>query len=274
MILLKNSATDKLQLVTGAAQNIDVHASFVDHADSGTNPAVSPADRQNTAISTATTTDIVATPAAGKNRNIKTITARNKGTAACDVTVIYDQNGTDFELHKTSLQPGDTLQYIEGIGFFTITAATKLDAKLRVASDVTNNTTSFADITGLTQAVKSGKHYNFDALLFILSAATTTGVQIGVNGPAMTAARFTAIETVTGSATAAALSVPVGDITALDTAIVVQTTGPANVVAAHVYGWINPSADGTFALRVKSEVGTSTVTVKAGSSCRIWESDN
>lgn len=270
------ASTDKIQVVTSAAVATDSLFEYVD-ASTADPPVVkgSTSGRTAAAISTATTTDAVPSPAASTLRRVISATIRNKSTTTNqDVTVQALISAVAYELVKVTLRPGETLQYEPGLGWYVLSAATRLDARLRVVSDVTNNTTSFADITGLTQAIKSGKHYGFEAMLFILSAATTTGVQLGVNGPTMTGSRFSAIETVTGSATAAALSVPVGDITALDTAIVVQTTGPANVVQAVVTGWVNPSADGTFAMRVKSEVASSTVTVKAGSWLRIFELDN
>jgi hypothetical protein len=63
-MLLLTATTDKLQLVTGSAATVDVHASYVDASQA--NPPVVQGDtmgRQNTAITTAATTDIVAAPA-------------------------------------------------------------------------------------------------------------------------------------------------------------------------------------------------------------------
>lgn len=123
MIYLPNT-TDKLQLVTSAAATVDVQANYVDAAASTL--AASGAGRQNTAISSAATTDVLAAPAASTTRTAKQITVRNKDASlSCDVTVLYNANGTTFELHKVTLQPGWMLMYIEGIGFFTntITAA-------------------------------------------------------------------------------------------------------------------------------------------------------
>lgn len=278
MLLLTNPGTaDKLQLVTSAAATVDVHASYVDVSNA--NPPVVQGDtmgRTNTAITTAATTDIVAGPGSGDIRNVKTLHIRNKSTtAATDVTVQHViSGGTTAELHKTTLGTGDMLEYIEGVGFFKITATAKLNTRLRVATDVTNNTTSAADVTGLTCPILAGKHYNFEAMLIVTSAATTTGIQLSVNGPAATSFRGSGIVTVTGSATSATMSTPTTDVTTVDAVIAVQTTGPTGTVPAIIFGWYNPSADGTFAVRVRSEVASSTVTVKAGSSCRIWESDN
>lgn len=276
-MLLLTATTDKIQVITGQAVTVDVHASYVDASNA--NPPVVQGDtmgRQNTAISTATTTDIVAAPGSNDVRNVKTIHIRNKSaSSSVDVTVQFNQNATLFELFKATLKTGEHLEYVEGIGFFVVANTAKLDVKVRVSgSDVSNSTTSFSDITGLTYAVDSGKFYGFEAHIFALSAATTTGIQFAVNGPAMTALRVSALSTVTGSATAAALSAPVADITALDTNIVTQTTGPANVTPHIVMGYLNPSAAGTFALRVRSEVAASAVTVKVGSWMHLFELDN
>lgn len=118
-MLILAATTDKLQLLTSAAVTVDVHASWAD-LNAGT---VTPG-KTNTAITTATTTDIVAAPASSTQRNIQTLVIRNKDAAsAVDVTVIFDQNGTDFELHKVTLNAGQCLEYLEGVGFFTLSAA-------------------------------------------------------------------------------------------------------------------------------------------------------
>lgn len=121
MIVL-TATTDKLQLVTGAAASLDVSAFFVDRDQS--TGAVGAADRQLTAITTATTTDIVAAPASGKTRNVKQLHVRNKhATASCDVTVLFDANATDYEIYKVTLRAGDALEYIEGVGFYLLAAS-------------------------------------------------------------------------------------------------------------------------------------------------------
>lgn len=118
MILL-TTTTDKLDLVTGTAADLDVHASWMDYASGAVTPS-----RTNTAITTATTTDIVAAPGSSTQRNVKKLNVRNKDSVdATDVTVRFNQNGTAFELHKVRLAPGDVLQYIDGVGWFVIEAA-------------------------------------------------------------------------------------------------------------------------------------------------------
>lgn len=270
------ATTDKLQLITSGAGSIDVHASFVD-LPSGSNPTPVPS-RQNTgAINTATTTDIVAAPAASTVRNVKTLHICNiHATLAQDVTVQYNQNGTLIRCHKETLQAGEALEYIEGLGFFVISLQTrKLDTKLRVASDVTNATTSFADITGLTCPVENGKNYCFETHLYHISNATTTGAQFGIGGVTMNSMRISAIDVILGSLTAATMGSNTTDVTAVNTAAMAETTGAATVVMAIMSGWFQPSQTGTFAIRCASEVAVASgLIVKAGSWARVWEADN
>jgi hypothetical protein len=265
---------DKLQLVTGTATSVDVIVSFVE-ASTADPPVVkgSTMATQKTAISTATTTDICAVAAASSVRNVKTIHIRNKGATATDVTVVLDDNGTDYELWKANLDAGEHLEYIEGVGFFE-PAASKAFYNRRVASsDFTTTSTTFVDVTGLTVPVVAGRHYNLEAHLFGFTSATTVGFHMGVGGVAMTGMRIQALQVVTGSVTAAAMSANVADVTAVDTVAVGQTTGPATNPVLHILsGWINPSASGTFAVRVKNEVA-GTLTVKVGSWAQVWEVD-
>lgn len=151
MILLA-ATTDKLQLITSAAVTVDVCCSYVDYSSSF---AVTGMNKSNTAISTATTTDIVPAPSGTNIRNVKQMTARNKGSAAVDVTVQYNQNATLFEMHKQTLNPGEMLEFVEGVGFFVVTAITssrlitavEQDTALRVFRS-TLLTHSFATVGG------------------------------------------------------------------------------------------------------------------------------
>jgi hypothetical protein len=122
MLFLANT-TDKLQLTTGTAADVDVHVDWID-ATTADPPVPNDVNRTNTAITTATTTDILAAPAASTVRKVKHLQIFNKDTAdSTDVTVVYDQNGTDFSLYKANLAPGEALEYNENIGFFKLAAS-------------------------------------------------------------------------------------------------------------------------------------------------------
>lgn len=113
-MLLCIGATDKIQVVTGQAVTVDAHASAMDVDASG----VVTTYRKNTAITTATTTDITAVPSSGSTRNVKTINIRNKhASSSVDVTVQHTDGTTTVELHKTNLAAGEALIYVEGVGF-------------------------------------------------------------------------------------------------------------------------------------------------------------
>lgn len=263
---------DKIQLVTSAAATLDCILTYID-CSTASPPVVDPPDTQKTAITTATTTDICAVAPSSRKRNVKLMMVRNKhATLPTDVTVCLLDNATLYELFKCTLNPGDTLEYVEGVGFFVITAITLLDKKLFVTADVTNATTSFADITGLTCPVEAGKKYAFETHLFHQTNATTTGAQFGINGPSMTNMIISAIQQITSSVTAATYGSSAA-VTAVDTAAVVETTGPGAVnMYAIMSGGFEPSAAGTFAIRSKSEVAVAGgLIIKRGSWCRIWE---
>jgi hypothetical protein len=117
-VLLLASTSDKLRLTTSAAVNLDVHASFADYNGSSVTPG-----RLNTPISSATTSDVVASPGSGVYRTVKTLTARNRSsTTACDVTVIHTDGTNAMELYKATIGPGGHLHYTEETGFFVQSA--------------------------------------------------------------------------------------------------------------------------------------------------------
>lgn len=106
------ATTDKLQVITSGTANIDVHASGVDYVQS---PESATPWKQNTGISTAATTDVVAAPGASTFRNVKFIQIRNRhASASNDVTVQFNQNTTLFELLKATLLAGEELVFHEG----------------------------------------------------------------------------------------------------------------------------------------------------------------
>jgi hypothetical protein len=114
-VLLLTSTADLLQVVTSAAVTVDVHASWMDYNGTVVTPG-----RTNTAISTAATTTVVASPAASVQRNVKTLTLRNRGGSSVDVTVRHTDGTTVAELWKATLAAGQQLVYIEGVGILVL----------------------------------------------------------------------------------------------------------------------------------------------------------
>ena len=113
-MLILASTSDKIQLVTSVAGDIDVHASWVDKDGETT---FTPG-RTNTIITTAATTDIVAAPTGTIKRNVQTLSVRNvHATLSNTVTVIHTDGTNAVELESTTLAPGQRLTYDDAHGF-------------------------------------------------------------------------------------------------------------------------------------------------------------
>ena len=116
-MLLLTSTSDKIELVTsGSSISIDVHASFLDYTGSAIIPS-----RQNTHISSATTSTIISSPSGSSTqRNVKEFHIRNKGVEVVTITVRHTDGTTTVELRSEDLDPNDELQYTEGLGFLRL----------------------------------------------------------------------------------------------------------------------------------------------------------
>jgi len=263
--------TDKFQLVTSAAATIDVYATFVDWLAG----AVEPKSPQTTAITTATTTDIVAAPAASTCREVKYLHIRNKGASvASDVTFVIDRSGVDSEIHKVALLAGEELEWTEATGWFTFAPAPKLNMLKYVTADYTNATTSFTDITGLTFPVIAGRAYTLLAKLIAITNATTTGARFAIGGVAMTSMELGGRSPLLHSPTAAS-TFTAGRATAVDTAYSAQTTGEATNQPHEFFAGFIPSASGTLAVRGQSEVAVASgLIVRKHSWAWLRETDN
>lgn len=175
-MLLLVSTSDKLRLTTDQAVAVDVHASFVDYASGTITPS-----RTNTAISTATTTDVVAAPASSTQRNVKTVHVRNKdSTTSVTVTAIHTDGTTAVELVKIGLSPGEALEYIEGVGWFKVPLAstdpgtTYTTSDQSVAASVTNYVTGSDIHIPSGRALRVGTIYEWHISHTKTAAATAT----------------------------------------------------------------------------------------------------
>ena len=135
MSIILAAITDELELVTSAASSIDVNVTYVDISNA-TGMTSDVAKKKDTAIGTAATTAILASSASGAPRNVRQITIRNRDALLSnDVTLRLSQNAAISELHKQTLAPGETLVYIEGVGFTTPNL--HLSDDLAIAEDTT-----------------------------------------------------------------------------------------------------------------------------------------
>lgn len=272
MILLASTA-DLLRIVTSAAVTVDVHASWVDLNGSTVTPG-----RTNTAISTATTTTVVASPGSSTYRTVKSLTVRNRhATTAQDVTINHTDGTTSVELIKVTLSAGECLHYHEAAGFWISDTFGRVKTNINnngsgaavnalnlvvLASDVTNNNAvanTIADVTGLSFSVTAGETYHFEFFIPYTSAATTTGSRWSVNGPGSpTLLNYTSQYTLT-STTMTTNYATAYDIPAASNA---SSLTAGNI--AWLAGIIKPSANGTVIARFASEIANSAITAKAG----------
>jgi hypothetical protein len=134
--------------------------------------------------------------------------------------------------------------------------------RVKLTVDRTNSTTSLANATGLSFTVEANKTYAFEFYIRFRSAATTTGIQLSVNAPASPTALVFNIETPTSN-TAITDSIR----RAADTGAATSGIDSADVdTLAKITGLlVNGANAGTLIVRFASEVGASTVTIKAGS---------
>jgi hypothetical protein len=128
--------------------------------------------------------------------------------------------------------------------------------------DQANSTVNFSDVTDMAMAMEASTDYFAYWDLFVTAAATTTGLVIGVNGPASPTSVKLAMVSPTG-----ATAIFAGGATAYETAVtatgVISTTVPTLVsVAAHIR---NGTTAGNLQLRMRSEINASAVNILRGS---------
>lgn len=113
-MLLLTSTSDLIKVVTGsAASTIEVHASYVDLNGTTVTPG-----RQNTLITTATTTNVVGSPAASTQRNVKGLYITNNSAGAnCEVAVLHTDGTNQVELMQFVLLPGENMTFNEEGGW-------------------------------------------------------------------------------------------------------------------------------------------------------------
>ena len=135
-----------------------------------------------------------------------------------------------------------------------------------LGSDVTNSTSTLADVTGLSFAVTAGTIYRFFAMIYYTAGATGTGARFTVNGPAsptlLAYRSFMAVAN-SGFQITAAL---------YDSGSATTTSNSPSGNIATVEGIIQPSTSGTLVIRFASEApGTGNdIVAKAGSTLEYW----
>lgn len=143
--LLLTSDIDKLRLVSaGAALSLSVYVAFVEN-DAGT---ITPG-RQNTLITTATTTDILASPAAAKQRNVQFVSVFNAhATERATISITHTDGTNEVVVFRAVLLPGQAIRFVEGDEFKPASVIVSATAPIGVADDVLwwNSTTGILNV--------------------------------------------------------------------------------------------------------------------------------
>jgi hypothetical protein len=107
-VLLLTSTTDKIQVVTGSAAAVDVHADWLDN-NAGT---ITPGRTNTASITTATTTDVVGAPGASTQRNVKGLYITNTHASIPTLVTVQHTDGTNVkQLMGVTLLPGENLNF-------------------------------------------------------------------------------------------------------------------------------------------------------------------
>lgn len=273
-MLLLTSTSDKIQVITSAVGDVEVHATWVDNA-SGT---ITPGRTNTPSITTAATTDVVASPAASTQRNVQSLVIRNAHASVSNtVTVRHTDGTTTVDVFRTTLAPDEVIQFLDGVGFQVLASTGALKTSQNqganasggaqssavLAADVTNNNgtaNTMQDVTGLSFPVTSGKKYRFWFEFQYTAAATTTGSRWSINGPGGTM-RYRSEYSLTTTSTTTNEGLSAHDSPAASNASS-AATGANN---GTVEGFYEATANGTVILRFASEVASSAIVAKAGS---------
>ena len=132
---------------------------------------------------------------------------------------------------------------------------------MRLAADVTNNTTTLANVTGLALALAANSTYQIDGRVMFQTAATTTGIRLTQTVPsgATVVAQWNTPTSLTASTLANQRAADAGaTTTAIDTA-------NANTLATTSILVITAATAANLQIRFASEVSGSKAVVKAGS---------
>jgi hypothetical protein len=123
------------------------------------------------------------------------------------------------------------------------------------------------DVADLVEPVLADTRYYFRAVVFFTAAASTTGIGLGVNGPLGSTVEAGAVVPI--STTAAPIT---GVVTALDGVVLGTGSATATPLMAVIEGTLLTGAvAGSLAIRVRSEVAGSAVTVRANSLLTVWK---
>lgn len=123
--------------------------------------------------------------------------------------------------------------------------------------------TTLTNVSGLGFAVTAGNYYSFEFVVLFQSAATTTGLRLGLTLPAATV--YSASVDIPIAADGAGGSMQGWLTTSGDSVLGTGVQAATTTYAATIRGLILPSASGTLQVQAATEVASSAITIKQGS---------
>jgi len=271
MIIL-STTSDKVQVVLDATVTTNQLKCFASYTDT-TTTSITPGRNALTTNNT-TAVDMVSGPSSSTQRLVSYISVYNTDTASATVTINLYTTSTTYKLFTTTLAVGEKLEYQQGEGFKVFTSdgsyketpnaigapVTNTISHVMLSSDQSMNSTSFADVTGLSIPVLANKQYWFKFVIVAASAATSVGVAWSINGPTFTDLKYYSYFANTNSVATTQYNNAVSSYDSI-------TATPGGLPTrglAFIEGLIQPSVNGTLIARFRSE-NLNTVTAKAGS---------
>jgi len=152
-----------------------------------------------------------------------------------------------------------------------VTGGPQVATVVAKTADQSISVTTATDVSDLTVALAASDVIHFHAYLIASADATSTGIQLAINGPTSPSAIAATIE---GWTSTTAQATPLG-VEAYDTFQANTTSAGTAKRVFEIYGRvINGSNAGTFALRAKSEVNAHAITIHRGSWLSYWKGTN
>lgn len=158
--------------------------------------------------------------------------------------------------------------YGTGVAFNSRPQLGASSAQMRhMTVDQANSTLVLADVTQLTFPVVAAGIYAFEFELFVHTAATTTGLVCAVNGPASpTYVQYTFFSAISNTQINTAGTNTLDTVIVASASLAVAAAPLPNRVVGYLVNGVNA---GTLALRFRSEVDASAVTIHRGSWGRL-----
>ena len=197
-MLILTQTTDTLQVKLAATVATSQAQCFASYRNT-TSSAISPL-RNATNTNNTTAVTLVSSPAASAQRIIDYISVYNADTGSITATVLFNANATLYELFVATLNPGEKLEYQEGIGFSVIAfnggvkTATEYGVytttvpwtTVVLSTDVSNSNATantYEDVTGFSFPIATTGTYWYRISAILYANATNKLGSLSLNGP-------------------------------------------------------------------------------------------